>query len=84
MLRVVFADKNLIPEDIDLGSARQDLGTHSNRKGAATYLCGLAVCLSVVAIYLRAGWSVGKVQDQYIFPEQAVIKLLDVLLLDSQ
>ena len=40
MLRAVFADKNLILEDIDLGSARQDLGTHSNRKGAATYLCG--------------------------------------------
>ena len=60
-------DEELIPASVNLGADRADLGTHSNRKGAATYLCGLSTSLSAVNIYLRAGWSVGSVQDRYIF-----------------
>jgi hypothetical protein len=55
-----------MPADVDLGALRQDIGSHSNRKGAATYLFALSTTLSAIAIYLRAGWSVGKVQDRYI------------------
>ena len=50
----------------DLGAEITDLGTHSNRKGAATYLLGIFM-LSAVNVYLRAGWSLGNVQDRYIF-----------------
>ena len=67
LLLVMLKDENLIPKDQDLGASREDLGSHSNRKGAASFLCGLSVCLSAVNIYLRAGWSVGAVQDRYIF-----------------
>ena len=68
ILGTLLNDYELIPEDVNLGAARRsDLGTHSYRKGAATYLCGLSICLSAVNIFLRAGWSVGAVQDRYIF-----------------
>ena len=60
----IVHDKELLPPDINLGTCdRKDLGTHSNRKGAASFLVGLSICLSAVNIFLRAGWSVGAVQD---------------------
>ena len=61
-----------IPNNIDFGGQRNDIGTHSNRKGSATF--ALSVCM---AVYLRAGWSIGNILkiDTYIqVPE--VIKLL--------
>ena len=67
MLTVLFDDAELIPPDVNLGAARQELGSHSNRKGAASYLQNLSPSLSAVNINLRAGWSVGNVQDRYIF-----------------
>lgn len=49
-----------------LGTARaQDIGTHSIRKGAATYLTSQMEGPSGIAIYQRAGWSLG-VQDRYL------------------
>jgi hypothetical protein len=57
----------VIPKNINLGSLRSQLGTHSNRKGALTFLVSLAVCLSPINIFLRAGWSLGNVKDRYIF-----------------
>ena len=67
LLTVLFDDAELIPPDVNLGAARQELGSHSNRKGAASYLQNLSPSLSAVNINLRAGWSVGNVQDRYIF-----------------
>jgi len=67
LLEVILNDKSLVPDNQDLGTSKEDLGSHSNRKGAASYLCGLSVNLSAVNIFLRAGWSVGAVQDRYIF-----------------
>ena len=67
LLEVILNDKSLVPDNQDLGASKEDLGSHSNRKGAASYLCGLSVNLSAVNIFLRAGWSVGAVQDRYIF-----------------
>ena len=63
----ILNDEELIPLTVNLGADRAALNTHSNRKGAATFLCGLSMCLSAVNIYLRAGWSIGSVQDRYIF-----------------
>ena len=56
---------NLFPS-LDLGAVIGDIGTHSNRKGAASYLLGFFF-ISAVNVYLRAGWSLGNVQDRYIF-----------------
>ncbi len=42
------------------------MGTHSIRKGAATYLLSLIDGPSAVMVYLRAGWSLGNVPDRYI------------------
>jgi hypothetical protein len=43
------------------------IGSHSNRKGAASYCLSMVGGPSVVQVYLRARWSLGKVQDRYIF-----------------
>lgn len=45
----------------------EDIGTHSNRKGAATYCNSFPCGPTPLQIYLRAGWSIGKVQDRYLF-----------------
>ncbi len=41
----------------NLGFEINDFGTHSFRKGAATYCSGFLGGPSIVAIFLRAGWS---------------------------
>ena len=44
-----------------------DIGTHSMRKGAATFASsGSTACPSSAAIHLRAGWSMGGVQNTYL------------------
>jgi len=50
----------------NLGYKVTDIGTHSFRKGIATYCAGFIGGPSVIAIFLRAGWSLGQVQDRYI------------------
>ena len=49
-----------------VGIDKDQTGTHSTRKGAASYCSGLVSGPSTVQIYLRAGWSLG-VQDRYLF-----------------
>ncbi len=45
----------------------QNIGTHSMRKGAATYCSsGTTACPASTAIHLRAGWALGGVQDTYM------------------
>ena len=52
--------------------APSDLGTHSMRKGAATYCSsGSTAGPSSSSIHLRAGWAMGGVQDTYIRYEAA-------------
>ena len=53
-----------------LGGERKQLGTHSVRKGAASYCAGMINGPSTVQIFLRAGWSIGNVYDRYIFAGQ--------------
>jgi hypothetical protein len=50
----------------DLGYTIGDFGTHSFRKGIASFCAGFIGGPSVIAIFLRAGWSLGQVQDRYI------------------
>jgi len=47
-----------------------ELGLHSIRKGVTTYLMSLPGGPSPAAICRRAGWSLGHVQDVYIFQTQ--------------
>lgn len=48
-----------------------DFGTHSFRKGCATYCSGFIGGPSSTSIFLRAGWSMGQVQDRYLHYNQA-------------
>ena len=49
------------------GLKPDDIGSHSGRKGAATYASSGSTCApSSVAIHLRAGWARGGVQDTYL------------------
>ena len=50
-----------------LGGERKQLGTHSVRKGAATFCTGMINGPSTVQVFMRAGWSLGNVQDRYLF-----------------
>ena len=50
-----------------LGGGKKQLGTHSVRKGAASYCAGMINGPSTVQVLLRAGWSLGNVQDRYLF-----------------
>jgi hypothetical protein len=50
-----------------LGGEKKQLGTHSVRKGAATYCAGMVNGPSAVQLFLRAGWSLGNVHDRYLF-----------------
>ena len=50
-----------------LGFVKEDLGSHSNRKGVATMVAsGCTVSPSIVAICIRAGWAMGGVKDKYL------------------
>jgi len=44
------------------------LGTHSFRKGSATYGQSFNGGPTVVAVFHRAGWSLGNVPNRYLFP----------------
>ena len=49
-----------------------DFGTHSTRKGVATWVAaGCTVAPPIVSLCLRAGWSLGGVKDKYLFHENA-------------
>jgi len=57
----------LSPSELkELGILAHELGTHSFRKGAASWAAAF-FGVSMTAIYLRAGWTIGVVQIRYIF-----------------
>ncbi|OWZ04406.1 hypothetical protein PHMEG_00023699, partial [Phytophthora megakarya] len=52
--------------------SKHDYGTHSVRKGVATYACnGSTGGPSIVSVCLRCGWSLGELQDRYFRYEAA-------------
>jgi len=58
-----------IPAEIDLGCKRQDIGTHSNRKFAESTSVSKPDGPKWHQVCLRAGQSVGRTQDSYMFAE---------------
>jgi len=62
-------------QDGQLLSDLEDIGTHSFRKGAATYLLNEVDGANPVQVYLRCEWSLGKVKDQYVFSTRGGDKL---------
>lgn len=50
-----------------MATTKDKLGTHSIRKGSASYASSMVGGASTAQIFLRAGWSLGNVQDRYLF-----------------
>jgi hypothetical protein len=61
-----LVDSFTTTEVMILGGLKSDIGTHSIRKGAVSYCLGVEGP-NVTMVYQRAGWSLGNVQDRYIF-----------------
>ncbi|OQR83456.1 hypothetical protein THRCLA_23146 [Thraustotheca clavata] len=51
----------------DLGNVGADVGSHSFRKGVASFLSSCSGGPQAVSVWLRAGWNLGAVQGRYIF-----------------
>jgi hypothetical protein len=49
-----------------LGYSVCDVGTHSIRKGAITYLSSLPGGPPIAAVCIRAGWTMGNIKDIYM------------------
>jgi hypothetical protein len=49
-----------------MGFELRDLGTHSIRKGATSYLNSLPGGPPAAAILIRGGWTMGNIQDRYV------------------
>ena len=60
--------ENLPVEDlVEVGGNAADIGTHSTRKGAASYVLSQLGGPNIISVFLRCCWSLGNVQDRYIF-----------------
>jgi len=57
---------NTAEDLVHMGIVILEIGTHSFRKGIASFLACLTGGPSAIAIYLRAGWSLGAVTARYI------------------
>jgi hypothetical protein len=66
---LVHAVDEEIDPDLDLGCARCDIGTHSNRKFAESTSVSKIDGPSRTQVCLRAGQGVGRTQDCYMFSE---------------
>ena len=49
-----------------LGADPSEIGTHSIRKGAMTYLASIPGGLAIAAVCIHAGWTMGTVKDIYL------------------
>ena len=55
-----------------IGISAGDLGSHSARKGSASYACaGTTVSPPMVSVCLRAMWSMGHIKERYLQYEKA-------------
>lgn len=64
----VALDKLGASEFMLFGFESEQLGTHYFRKGSTTYVNSSNVNSSIIVLYHRAGWSIGNVQQRYMFP----------------
>ncbi|KAG6963111.1 hypothetical protein JG688_00008304, partial [Phytophthora aleatoria] len=63
----LLSDEDVAAELKRQGLTPSELGTHSMRKGSATYCSSVSTtCPSSTAVHLRAGWSLGGVQNTYL------------------
>lgn len=60
----------------EIGVPPADLGTHSIRKGVATFIQGLIGGPNMVALFIRMGWTLGNVQQRYLFEGEGSDQLL--------
>ena len=61
-----------IKDLLDDGLSMQDIGTHSWRKGSASFAaCGTTAGPSIVSICIRAGWKISNVLKRYLSMENA-------------
>ena len=49
-----------------MGVDKNEIGTHSIRKGAVSYLASLPGGPPAASVCIRAGWTMGKVRDIYM------------------
>ena len=64
--------EKLKPELKIMGYQEGDIGTHSCRKGVATFIAsGCTVSPPIAPLCIRAGWVLGGMKDKYIFHENA-------------
>ena len=67
LLRAELRKSSVVAQLAVHGVKPGDLGTHSLRKGASTFVSsGSTAGPSITSICLRCGWSIGGVQDRYI------------------
>ncbi len=66
-------------EKIIIGISRRDIGTHSFRKGAATFIDGMSEA-KTSALFQRAGWTLGDTQRRYIFPTEGSDQIIGRIL----
>jgi hypothetical protein len=67
ILRRFLNSESILPVALSRGIIPKDLGTHSLRKGASTYVSnGTTAAASQSSVSHRAGWSQGGVRDRYI------------------
>lgn len=63
--------KNLsVDETMLLGTAIEEIGNHSFRKGVASHLSNSPGGPSPISIFLRIGWNLGNVPHRYLFEGQ--------------
>ncbi len=58
-----------------LGAKAEDIGSHSARKGAASFVSAAVDGPTPVATFLRAGWSLGNTKDRYLFEGEGADQL---------
>lgn len=57
------------------------IGTHSTRKGASTHWLGVTEGPSPIQVFLRPGWSLGNVQDRYLFAGEVIVSTVQQLVI---
>lgn len=70
-----LVDKLTEEELQEVGCKANELGTHSVRKGSASFALGQVAGPTPVAVFLRMGQSLGKLKDRYIHPGEGADQL---------
>ncbi len=58
--------KSLPPAVSAVIGSKDDIGTHSTRKGSSSYALSFPSGPSPISVFQRAKWSLGNTQDRYL------------------